>query len=362
MIKNKRSSEILEECLNLVFTGQETVESALARHPEYADQLRPELEAALWLHQRRSVTGIRPGYVAASRQRLVNQISQANQKTVQDKKTIFAWKPAVFRLAFILLFLVVAGFAFSGGAQFVNASLPGDQLYDLKLAAEDVQLSLASSPVAKAELRIELADKRAREVESLLAAKRYEDAEVGLAAYRENLSIASDLITNLDDPENEVALARKLATTASRNGESFTMIVAAGGMPSHIVAAMGTTISLNDEVTFTMMVVMGVNEDLPLEATETPTATMTPTATATSTATFTFTPTPSETSTPTATLEPSITLEPTETLGVTATVAPSNTPRPPAPTDDDGDREPAPTQKPTNTPKPKKPTKTPKDK
>jgi hypothetical protein len=365
MMNNKCSSEVLEACLNLVFTGQETVGSALARHPEYAERLRPELEAALWLHRRRKVSDVRPGYVAASRQYLVNQIKQGNHNSVLGKKPIFAWRPTVFRLAFVALFLVISAFAYYGGSSAVNASLPGDRLYNLKLAVEDGQLSMASNSVTEVELRIALAERRVIEVESLLVQDRYEDAKVALVAYHGHLSIAGDLIAELqNDPEVQISLAEKLASTITRNNERFATMMAASNIPGEMVAVLSITLSLNDELAFTMVMLFDDdgNEFFPAEWTETPTSTSTSTLTATSTSTLTSTPT----STLTATSTPTFTLEPSETPGPseTPTPVPSVTPRPTDNDDggDDDDREPVPTRKPTNTPKPKKPTKTPKDK
>jgi len=40
---------VLQSCLELVQSGDVSIEEALARYPEAADELRPRLEAALWL-------------------------------------------------------------------------------------------------------------------------------------------------------------------------------------------------------------------------------------------------------------------------------------------------------------------------
>jgi len=364
-MNNKRSSEVLEECLNLIFTGQETVDSALARYPEYADQLRPELEAALWLHHRRAASDVRPGYVAASRQYLVNQIKLANQSPVLGKKPVLAWKPTIFRLAFVALFFVVSAFAYYGGASAVNASLPGDRLYDLKLAVEDVQLSVASGSVTETELRIALAERRVNEVEDLLVQERFEDAKVALVAYHEHLSIAGELIVDLqDDLKVQISLAQKLASTITQNNDRFAAMMVAAEMPGDIVAVLSLTVSLNDELAVMMATLIddGGEELFPAKWTETSTSTSTFTPSPTSTSTPTFTLEPTETFEPSATLEPSETWVPSDTPGPSETPEPdsaqepSSTPKPPA------DDEPEPTKKPTNTPRPKRPTKTPKDK
>jgi hypothetical protein len=41
--------EILQSCLELIRDNRETVESVVARYPDLADDLRPILQASLWI-------------------------------------------------------------------------------------------------------------------------------------------------------------------------------------------------------------------------------------------------------------------------------------------------------------------------
>ena len=167
----------------------------------------------------------RPGYLAASRKRLVEQISQEEQSPLSAKFPIFGWKLPVFRLAFAAFAFIMVVFAFRGGNYLVQASLPGDQLYNVKLAAEDVRLSMASDPIAEAELRIQLGDVRAKEIEDLFEKGRFESIPYALVNYKTNLKIAADLIANLKDSgSREVALAQTLAATVAGHNQSFSSI------------------------------------------------------------------------------------------------------------------------------------------
>jgi len=371
MKKSNQFYEAFEICLNQIFSGDETIESALDQYPDIADQLRPELEAALWIYSMRDATLMRPGYLTASRQRLVEEISQGEQTSFLHPRPVLAWKQFLFRFAFTALFLVFSVLAFRGGTQAVRASLPGDRLYDLKLAAEDVQLSLTSDAATEAELRIDLVDRRAQETADLLEKGRYEDAEIALAGYQKNLSIAAALVEEIrDKPDEKAALAYMLASTVTRHSETFTVIIATGKMPGSTVAVLTSTLVLNDEITATMVVILDEldDESIPIQVSVVPPVTGTPTPTSSSTATSELlidtkpsaTPIPSNTPTlvDSETPEPSL----TPTMVASDTPQPSRTPAPPDPTDDGSDREPEPTKKPTKTPKPKKPTKTPKDK
>jgi len=64
-------ARILQLCLEVIESGQETVDSLLSRYPELWDTLRPPLEAASWLYNHTYLMNPRPGFVDASRQRLV---------------------------------------------------------------------------------------------------------------------------------------------------------------------------------------------------------------------------------------------------------------------------------------------------
>ena len=384
MMIKRRASDVLEECISLVFSGQETIDSVLEKHPEYAQQIRSELEAAVWLHQQRKVAAARPGYVNASGKRLVSQLKQENLAAPVATPR-FKWNPGLLGLAITAIFLFVSVFAFQGGQQLVNQSLPGDLAYNLKIGIENAQLSLADTPVEEAELRIAFAERRAQEIEILVTEARFDDAETLFVSYRANLSIAGDLISGLEgDPEVKATLAQNLADVIAVSNESFgVMVVTVVEMPSTLVVAFEEVIVLGETTLASMVVVL---DDLGKEWTPPPGITLKPTATlyisptstelptTTNTLEPTDTPRPTRTPTPSPTLSPTATLEPTATwdpLTPTPTATwdprlPTSTPTrtpppPPPPTDDSSDDDVSPTKEPKPT-KEKKPTKTPKDK
>ncbi len=371
-MKKRRASDILEECISQVFSGQETIETALAKYPEYADEIRPELEAALWLHRRRAAASVRPGFVAASSKRLVSQLKQESRAPVPAPR--FRWDPALLGLVLTAVFVFVSIFAFRGGLRVIEQALPGDPGYSLKLGIENAQLSLASTPAEEAALRIDFAARRVREVEGLIEQEQFAEVPAVLAAYRQNVTLASDLITGLEDaPVLKAELAQNLAMVVAENTEVFsTMLATVVDLPVSVVVVLADTLTFGDETIMVMAVVLDeLGQDLPAGVTLKPTATIysSPTSTdqPTNTPQPTSTPQPTRTLVPTFTLEPTATWDPrTPTLTATwdpsqptptATLQPPVEPNLPAPTqDDDGDDEVKPTKK------PKKPTKTPKDK
>src|SRR5512147_1308267 len=77
-LKREKVELVLESCLEMIHSGQETIDSVLTQYPNLADVLRPELEMALWLGEKRKVLDPRTGFVYASRGRLIAQVQQEN--------------------------------------------------------------------------------------------------------------------------------------------------------------------------------------------------------------------------------------------------------------------------------------------
>jgi hypothetical protein len=66
-----RWEDVFQNCLDKVLSGQESLESVLSSHPDLAEKLRPELEAALWLSSVHTSLDPRPAFVTSSCRRLV---------------------------------------------------------------------------------------------------------------------------------------------------------------------------------------------------------------------------------------------------------------------------------------------------
>ena len=99
--RREELEQIFETCLAQIQTGHETIDSALARYPEEAEALRPRLEAALWMDERKGSLDPRPGFVSASRSRLVSQIKQdmaaqaAETKSPKESWIVSLWHQLV---------------------------------------------------------------------------------------------------------------------------------------------------------------------------------------------------------------------------------------------------------------------------
>jgi hypothetical protein len=113
-----------------------------------------------------------PGGLAAGRERFLQEAAHLRGAAGQPVPIAVRWqrlwvRPA-FRLASLALAAVFALSAFGGGlVGLAEASLPGDWLYPVKLAMEDLRLSLISDPANGVEQNLSFAAERVDEMRGL---------------------------------------------------------------------------------------------------------------------------------------------------------------------------------------------------
>ncbi len=140
----------LDDCLQKLTAGKSSLAQCLARYPQYADQLRPMLEAALQVQRGKQ---LRPAGAVRDRTRakVRNYIEEHSR---EPRKA-----PVAPRLAFILVLAVLA--LFLVGAAAAQSAMPGQPLYAVKLSTERAWRAAYPDPV-KADLI--LADRHANEL------------------------------------------------------------------------------------------------------------------------------------------------------------------------------------------------------
>ena len=121
--------------------------------------------------------------------------------------------PALLRPALAaaaVLVLVLAGATSAAGS-----SLPGDALYGLKRATEDVRLALTFDDVARTQLLSELTDRRLEELAEI-AKHRPSSAPTATQEYADAVDRFADALDNLRnaDSEDKRAAAQNLAEMA----------------------------------------------------------------------------------------------------------------------------------------------------
>ncbi len=207
---NKEFDEALQSCLDLIRGGRETINSVVARYPEYGDELRAQLEIALWLSSASTALDPRPGFVAASRSRLVSRIQRESQPDLIPPMTwaerlqnfLSAQKVAPVAFVFILMLgLVVSGTVVSAS----QISLPGDDLYSVKLTLEQLALATSLDEKNDAELQIQHVENRLTEVQALIVEERYEEVAGTIQEYEEQVSKTLETIQTVSDQDRFIA-------------------------------------------------------------------------------------------------------------------------------------------------------------
>ena len=139
--------EILEQSLDKIASGESTVEEVLARNPSDASELEPYLRSAEQITRGRSVTPS-PLFAARLRSDLIRKI----EATPRPARRL----PFFFHRMALNVGVLFLMFAFVSTA-FAQAALPGESLYGLKLASENVWRVLTTDPVGT---DLELANRR----------------------------------------------------------------------------------------------------------------------------------------------------------------------------------------------------------
>lgn len=160
MNREQELNDILDKCLERVLFQGETIEQCLAGYPAQADELRPLLTTALSAQKAISITPR-----LEFREKARHQF-QATLREMEAKKTrhVFSWQPRWATVAISLLVFVLAGGSTVAAA---GNSMPDQALYPVKLATEQVRLTLTPTAMGKAELSMRLADERVAEIEYL---------------------------------------------------------------------------------------------------------------------------------------------------------------------------------------------------
>ncbi len=150
---NNDLETILDTCLYQIEGGESNIDECVARYPEYAEQLKPLLNAATRLARGREVIPD-PSYKARARTQLNIYMQQHPQH--RRVSPVF-WRFSIVLMTVLTLFLV-------SGTAFAQGALPGDAFYSWKLTSEDVWRFTSSDPVG---VDITLSNRRMNELVSV---------------------------------------------------------------------------------------------------------------------------------------------------------------------------------------------------
>jgi hypothetical protein len=191
-MKNSEFENILNECLDRL-AGGETLEQCLQSYPEQAAQLEPLLQMAQAVIKASAITP-RAEFKARARYEFRSALQA---EATKRRRSLFSlgrrWSVALMVVSILLL-------AGGGTAAAASDSMPDSPLYPVKLATEQVQLTLTPSDIGKARLCAVLADRRVAEI--IYMADKGDAQRVELVTQR--LDERLEMLAELASAEGEV--------------------------------------------------------------------------------------------------------------------------------------------------------------
>lgn len=199
MKRGKEFGNILDECLERLLVKGETVEQCLESYPEHAAELEPLLIMAV---ATKKALAIQPDREFKARARY--QIHSVLEKATPKKRVpVMTWQSRWAVALVSVLAVVVAG---GGTVVAADNSMPDNPLYRVKLATEQVRLSLSQSDMDKAELCATLADRRVAEIDHMV--DKGQSQRLEMAAQRLIMHLAMMNTLRLAEISEKKAVAR----------------------------------------------------------------------------------------------------------------------------------------------------------
>ncbi|MCL4459443.1 MAG: DUF5667 domain-containing protein [Chloroflexi bacterium] len=214
MPEKRRVEGVLAEALEELGKGHKNIEEISAEYAVLGADLAPLLRLALELHYPKDVEPS-PQFKRLARARLMQRIC-AEPVTRWSLLRYLNWESPIkirrmsMPALIVAIILAITVMASGGTAVAAQGSLPGDPLYTVKTSLEQLQLGLAPSAEAKAQVYEELAAKRLSELAKSIQLGRSEAAGDLAEQYRRNVDKAVGLLVE-DEAEGKdvtVPLAR----------------------------------------------------------------------------------------------------------------------------------------------------------
>ncbi|MGD9394501.1 MAG: DUF5667 domain-containing protein [Dehalococcoidia bacterium] len=195
-MKNQEFDNILNECLERITLGGETLEQCLERYPEQAEELKPLLETVLAV-KKASVVEPRPDFKAKARYQFRSALQE---KAAPQRRPFFGWLPRWATALSIVLIVLLAG----GGTVAAAAnSMPDSILYPVKLATENVRMAFTPSQMGKARLCSDFADERVVEIIYMAEKGDAEGVEATTERLDDRLETLAVLASGLETVEKD---------------------------------------------------------------------------------------------------------------------------------------------------------------
>ena len=197
---------VLDGFLSDIQAGRSSLDECLARHPNGNGELESLLLLALRVREHAEPIAASPAFKAQTRAWLMREIRLDQARATGPGRTPVTgrvlgalWPRWLGRLApagaMVALCLVVA--ALGGGVAYAaRDALPGESLYGVKLAFEQVQAAVVAGDVQKAELYVDFADRRLEEAVRLAERGRATEIELAVESYGREMERAAAVVAS----------------------------------------------------------------------------------------------------------------------------------------------------------------------
>ncbi len=212
---NQKLEDILDKCLGQMLDG-ESIEACLNAYPEQASELAPLLKTSRAFIRNSSAIQPAPEFKARVHSRL-RAMSYAKQEKAERSKRTPAWhRKWLLAIASVLVVLLVS----VGTVAASTSALPGKSLYPIKLAGEQVRLTLAFSDIDKAKLHIQFSERRVIEIAEM-ASQGKNDTIFALTGQFINHLQQVNEIDNVDELMGNGVKAPAATSTLPEETEAF---------------------------------------------------------------------------------------------------------------------------------------------
>ena len=182
--------EILNDCLERLAQG-ESIQRCLEMYPDHVQDLAPLLQVARVTMDAASASAPRPEFKARAFYRL-SQLASEHRGHIRRLPT---WIPALTRpLALVAVVALLIGGTITGLVTASANSVPGEPLYVVKRAKEEVEVRITRSEISRAQVYARLADTRMNEMRRLIMQEEMDRANVLAPIIRDHLHRAATLV------------------------------------------------------------------------------------------------------------------------------------------------------------------------
>ena len=213
--------EAFANCLASINQGS-SIEDCAARFPQYEQELTGLLGIVYTLNKLNQISPAAQ-FVENASQRLVSKLPDRNTayrkrpRSAKRRRSFnIRWRFSLPRIAIVVV-LVLSAFTV-GTALAANKAAPGEPLYGLDLAIEQIRLDLAPNAEAATRIHLKIAAERLEEAQHKLEEDDFDNWNAALDAYESEVAAITELVGNETGFEQE-KLTELVAAAFSRNQE-----------------------------------------------------------------------------------------------------------------------------------------------